>query len=117
MNAFIKQNGQKWLGRLAKNPKRFFISSMIFLSVSFIGSLIQGIFFPSQKTFTIKPPVLYSNSGISQNSASAQNTEMEKIVNELKLLKEKRDRNALQKEDSLRIEFLFNQYQQFKKSR
>jgi hypothetical protein len=39
---------------------------------------------------------------------------MEKIVDELKLLKEKRDRNALQKEDSLRIEFLFNRYQQLK---
>lgn len=116
MNAFIKQNGKKWLELVAKNPKRFFTYSMIFLSVSFIGSLIQGIFFPSEKTFTIKPPVLYSNRGISQNTASAQDTEMEKIVSELKFLKDKRDRNALQKEDSLRIEFLFNRYQQLKDS-
>lgn len=116
MNAFIKQTGKKWLDRVAKNPKRFFVYSMIILSISFIGSLIQGIYFPSQKTFTIKPPVLYSNSGISQNTVSAQDTEMEKIVNELKFLKEKRDRNALQKEDSLRIEFLFNRYQQLKDS-
>ncbi|SHK73521.1 hypothetical protein [Epilithonimonas mollis] len=114
MNAFIKQTGQKWLDRVAKNPKKFFVYSMIILSVSFIGSLIQGIFFPSQKTFTIKPPVLYSNKGISQNTASLKDKEMEKIVRELKLLKEKRDRNALQKEDSLRIEFLFNKYQQLK---
>jgi len=117
MNAFIKQTGKKWLDRVAKNPKRFFTYSMIFLSVSFIGSLIQGIFFPSQKTFTVKPPVLYSNSGISQNTACVQDTEMEKIVNELKLLKDKRERNALQKEDSLRIEFLFNRFQQLKNSR
>lgn len=117
MNAFIKQTGKKWLDRVAKTPKRFFTYSMIFLSVSFIGSLIQGIFFPSQKTFTIKPPVLYSNSRISQNTASVQDTEMEKIVSELKLLKDKRDRNALQKEDSLRIEFLFNRFQQLKNSR
>jgi hypothetical protein len=40
---------------------------------------------------------------------------MEKIVNELKLLKVKRDRKELQKEDSLRIEYLFNQYQKLKK--
>ncbi|MPS63862.1 hypothetical protein [Chryseobacterium sp.] len=111
MNDFIKQTGQKWLERVAKNPKRFYIYSMIFLSVSFIGSLIQGIFFPSQKTFTIIPPVLYSN------KASVQDTEMEKIVSELKLLKDKRDRNALQKADSLRIEFLFNRFQQLKNSR
>ena len=32
----------------------------------------------------------------------------------IKSLKAKRDRNALQKEDSLRIEYLFNQYQQLK---
>ncbi|WP_263603497.1 hypothetical protein [Chryseobacterium sp. PET-29] len=117
MNAFIKQTGQKFLERVAKNPKRFFVYSMIILSVSFIGSLIQGIFFPSQKTFTIKPPVLYSNSGISQNTVSAHDTEMEKIVSELKFLKDKRDRNALQKADSLRIEFLFNRFQQLKNSR
>jgi hypothetical protein len=42
---------------------------------------------------------------------------MEKIVGELKLLKTKRDGNALQKEDSLRIEFLFNRYQQLKDGR
>lgn len=117
MNAFIKQTGQKWLDRVAKNPKKFFTYSMIFLSISFIGSLIQGIFFPSEKTFTIKTPVLYSNNGISQNTASSQEEEMEKIVSELKLLKEKRDRSALQKEDSLRIEFLFTRYQQLKNNR
>ncbi len=117
MKAFIKQNGQKLLERVAKNPKKFFLYSMIILSISFIGSLIQGIFFPSEKTFTVKPPVLYSNNVISQNSASVQEKEMEEIVSELKLLKEKRDRNALQKEDSLRIEFLFNRFQQLKKNR
>lgn len=117
MNAFTKQTGQKWLERVAKNPKRFFTYSMIILSVSFIGSLIQGIFFPSRKTFTIKPPVLYSNTGIIQNSAFVKEKEMEKIVSEMKLLKEKRDRNALQKEDSLRIEFLFSRFQQLKNSR
>jgi hypothetical protein len=37
---------------------------------------------------------------------------MEKIVNELKILKMKRDRKELQKEDSLRIEYLYNQYQE-----
>jgi hypothetical protein len=39
---------------------------------------------------------------------------MEKIVNELKTLKVKRDQNALKKEDSLRIDYLFNQYQKLK---
>ena len=39
---------------------------------------------------------------------------MEKIVTELKSLKVKRDSHALQKEDSLRIEYLFNQFQKLK---
>ncbi len=117
MNAFIKQTGQKWLDRVSKNPKRFFMYSMIILSVSFIGSLIQGIFFPSETTFTIKPPVLYSKNEIGHNKASGRDRDMENIVSELKSLKEKRDRNGLQKEDSLRIEFLFNQYQQLKNKR
>lgn len=117
MNAFLKQTSKKWLERVAKNPKKFFVYSMIILSGSFIGSLIQGIFFPSETTFTIKPPVLYSKNEIKHNKASGQDKEMEKIVGEMKLLKEKRDRNALQKEDSLRIEFLFNRYRQLKNKR
>jgi len=117
MNAFLKQTGKKWVERLAKNPKRFFMYSMIILSVSFMGSLIQGIYFPSETTFTIKPPIIYSKNEIRHNKVSGQDKEMEKIVGEMKLLKEKRDRNALQKEDSLRIEFLFNRYQQLKNKR
>lgn len=114
MNALIKQTGQKWLNRATQNPKKFFTYSMVFLSVSFIGSLIQGIFFPSDNAFKIKPPVLYSKSGTAQNTNAGNEKEMEKIVTELKALKVKRDRHALQKEDSLRIEYLFNQYQQLK---
>ena len=114
MNALIKQTGQKWLNRASQNPKKFFTYSMVFLSVSFIGSLIQGIFFPSDTAFKIKPPILYSKNKIEQNTTKNNEKEMEKIVNELKSLKAKRDRNALQKEDSLRIEYLFNQYQQLK---
>ena len=117
MNALIKQTGQKWLNRATQNPKKFFTYSMVFLSVSFIGSLIQGIFFPSDTAFKIKPPILYSKNKIEQNTTKNNEKEMEKIVNELKSLKAKRDRNALQKEDSLRIEYLFNQYQQLKNDR
>ena len=87
---------------------------MVFLSVSFIGSLIQGIFFPSDNAFKIKPPILYSKSKMEQNTSVNNEKEMEKIVNELKLLKVKSDRKDLQKEDSLRIDYLFNQYQKLR---
>lgn len=117
MNAFFKNTVQKWLGWAVKNPKKFFIYSMVFLSLSFIGSLIQGIFYPSETAFKIKPPILYSKSQTTQTTFVNNNKEMEKIVNELKLLKVKRDRKELQKEDSLRIEYLFNQFQKLKNGR
>lgn len=114
MKTFIKNAGQKWVGWSVENPKKFFMYSMIFLSVSFIISIIQGIFFPSDMTFKIKPPILYSKSSVAQNNQTKNTKEMEKIVSELQLLKEKRDHGELLKEDSLRIEYLFNQYQNFK---
>ena len=114
MNTTLNQTGQKWLNWATQNPKKFFIYSMVFLSVSFIGSLIQGIFFPSDNAFKIKPPILYSKSKMEQNTNVNNEKEMEKIVNELKSLKVKSDRKELQKEDSLRIDYLFNQYQKLR---
>ena len=114
MNTALKQTGQKWLNWASQHPKKFFTYSMVFLSVSFIGSLIQGIFFPSDNAFKIKPPILYSKSKMEQNTNVKKKKEMEKIVNELKSLKVKSDRKELQKEDSLRIDYLFNQYQKLR---
>ena len=117
MNPTLKQTGQKCLGWAVQNPKKFFTYSMILLSVSFVISLIQGIFFPSDTTFKIKPPILYSKNQTAQTALVNNDKEMEKIVNELKLLKMKRDHQELQKEDSLRIEYLFNQFQKLKNGR
>lgn len=114
MNTSFKQAGHKCLQWMVRNPKKFFAYSMIFLSVSFVGSLIRGIFFPSETEFTIKPPVLYSKSQMVQTSTVNNEKEMKKIVEELKALKVKRDQKQLQKGDSLRIEYLFNQFQKLK---
>ena len=114
METTLKQTGQKWLNWAVQNPKKFFIYSMVLLSVSFIASLIQGIFFPSETAFKIRPPVLYSKNKTTQNLSENNDKEMGKIVNELKTLKIKRDQNALKKDDSLRIDYLFNQYQKLK---
>lgn len=114
MNAFVKKNGQKWLGWAVRNPKKFFMYSMVFLSVSFIISIVQGVFFASDTTFKIKPPVIYTKSSATQNTLPNNDKEMKKIISELQLLKSKRDKQDLRKEDSLRIEYLFNQYQHLK---
>lgn len=117
METAFKQQGQKWLQWTVQNPKKFFTYSMILLSFSFIGSLIQSIFFPSETAFKIRLPVLYSKSKSIQNLSVSNEKEMEKIVNELKDLKVKRDHNELKKEDSLRIDYLFNHYQKLKNGR
>ena len=114
MNTTLKQTGQKWLNWASQHPKKFFTYSMVFLSVSFIGSLIQGIFFFFFYAFKIKPPILFSKSKMEQNTSVNNEKEMAKIVNELKSLKVKSDHRELQKEDSLRIDYLFNQYQKLK---
>lgn len=114
MNTIFKHAGQKCLQWIVHHPKKFFTYSMIFLSISFIGSLIQGIFFPKETVFTIKPPVLYSKSQMPQTSTVNNEKEMKKIVEELGTLKVKRDQKQLQKEDSLRIEYLYNQFQELK---
>ncbi|SIT96112.1 hypothetical protein SAMN05660493_00784 [Epilithonimonas bovis DSM 19482] len=113
-NILNKLTEQKWMNWAVNNPKRFYIYSMVFLSVSFIGSLIQGIFFPSDNAFKIKPPAFYTKSVVTENGFKNNEKEMEKIVNELKILKTKRDQKTLLKTDSLRIEYLYNQYQQLK---
>jgi len=114
MGNSLKLTDQKWFHWVVNNPKKFFTYSMIFLSVSFIGSLIQGIFFPSDTAFKIKPPILYSKSQTTKNIIVNNDKEMGKIVNELKTLKIKRDQQTLEKKDSLRIEYLFNQFQKLK---
>ncbi|KFC20727.1 hypothetical protein [Chryseobacterium sp. FH1] len=114
MNTTLKLKGQKLLQWAVQNPKKFFTYSMILLSVSFIGSLIQGVFFPSKTAFKIRPPVLYSASEMSQDPSLNNDKKMGKIISELKTLKIKRDDHALEKEDSLRIDYLFNQYQKLK---
>lgn len=114
MGNSLKLTDQKWFHWVVNNPKKFFTYSMIFLSVSFIVSLIRGIFFPSDTAFKIKPPTLYSKSQTTKNLIVNNDKEMGKIVTELKSLKMKRDEQTLEKKDSVRIEYLFNQFQKLK---
>ena len=114
MTLSIKQNFQKAIGWAVNNPKRFFLYSMLFLTISYLGSIIQGIYFPTKIDFSIKAPPMYSGSDKTQKSFEARETEMQKIVEELKLLKIKKDNNGLLQKDSVRIEYLYNQFQKLK---
>ncbi|MDV2442584.1 hypothetical protein CMV00_02065 [Elizabethkingia anophelis] len=95
-----------------KHPIQFYKYTMIFLGLSFVVSIVQYFYFPSKMKFSFSPPPAFSNS--SKQKPKAKEIEMEKIVKELKTFKLKRDKSSLTKTDSLRIDYLFNQYQKLK---
>lgn len=97
-----------------KHPKQFFIYGMIFLSVSYFRMLIQGVFFPKKAEQSFKIPILYSKSDIEKGKITAKEKKIDKIMNELKLYQEKSKNNALTKEDTLRMNYLYNQYKNLK---
>ena len=121
MNIISKISQQIWFIWIVNNPKKVYIYSMIFLTASFIISMTYSIFTYSDNSnnsnliVTSSVPYAKSNENEINTIKMKQNTvKMEKIVNELKMFKEKNDRQLLTKEDSVRIDYLYNQYQNLK---
>ncbi|CAM3250267.1 hypothetical protein HX001_06455 [Empedobacter brevis] len=121
MNIISKISQQRWFIWIVNNPKKVYIYSMIFLTASFIISMTYSIFTYSDNSnnsnliVTSSVPYAKSNENEVNTIKMKQNTvKMEKIVNELKMFKEKNDRQLLTKEDSVRIDYLYNQYQNLK---
>ena len=59
-------------------------------------------------------PNMYSESDQVKAKMDESEKKMETVVKEMQLLKTKREKGPLTKNDSLRIEYLFNQYQTLK---
>lgn len=121
MNIISKISQQIWFIWIVNNPKKVYIYSMIFLTASFIISMTYSILTYSANSnnsnliVTSSVPYAKSNENEINTIKMKQNTvKMEKIVNELKMFKEKNDRQLLTKEDSVRIDYLYNQYQNLK---
>ena len=98
----------KWL---YANPKKFYTYAMTFLVLSFIGSTIWDIRLSQKADKNVIIPMLYEQSSkiIKQNENRQE--QMKNISEELKGYKAKRDLGSLSPSDSLRIEFLYEQYQ------
>lgn len=112
MNLKLKlQNGIVWI---KQHPIQVFKYSVILLILSFGVSLLQYFFSPNQSVFVAPIPSIYSKSENKKQELDNREIKMEKIVKELQQFKSKRDNEILQKSDSLRIDYLFNQYQQLK---
>ena len=104
--AKINQNQQ--------SVKKVYFYSIGILILTAILQISLSYFFPNEAPkFNI--PVSYKYSTITQKQAENEYA-MGKIVGELQNFKTKREHSVLNHEDSLRIEFLINQYNKIKKN-
>ena len=100
---------------MVNHPKKFYVFTMIFLIISYIGNITYSLYNERPtRLLTSKFPVVKIEENKTAINQQKIHERMKKIVSELQSLKVKRDNNSLIKQDSLRIEYLFNQYQRLK---
>ena len=110
----IKENLLRLKEWIYNHPKKVYRYVMVVLVISFGLIFIQYYFFTPQVSTGIKIPTMYSESDQVKADMEKSDQKMNVIVNELQSLKKKRESGPLSKNDSLRIEYLFNQYQTLK---
>lgn len=96
------------------HPKKVYRYVMVTLVISFGLIFIQYYFFTPILSSVNKIPTIYSESDQVRAEMDQSDQKMNGIVKELQSLKKKRESGPLSKNDSLRIEYLFNQYQTLK---
>ena len=110
----IKENLLRLKDWIYKNPKKVYRYVMVVLVISFGLIFIQYYFFTSKLSIVHKIPTMYTESDRVKAAMDKKDQKLNVIVNELQSLKKKRESGPLSKSDSLRIEYLFNQYQTLK---
>lgn len=99
---------------LMNHPKQVYTYVMILLTTSFGLIFLQYFYFTPRIFVTQTIPALYSQSDEARAHIEEDERKMGRIVKELQHLKMKREDGPLLKNDSIRIEYLFNQYQALK---
>ena len=107
-------NIKKWI---FSNPKKFYLYAMTLLVVSFVANTIFDIY--AYKTESKKPkliiPSLYKGTDMVASEYENRLKDMETIAQELAEFKTKHEQGAaFTPADSLRIEYLYEQYQTLK---
>lgn len=100
---------------IIQNPKKFYIYSMIILTISLIFNVWREIYYPpNYLSGMVQIPTIFSKSEkkieLLKKKQKESLDETKKILDELKQLGEKRKNNTLSKEDSIRVEFLMKKY-------
>lgn len=96
-----------------KRPKKFLISFLALLFLSSIFSIVREVYFPPKATFT-SIPMMYAKSDKEKAKFQLKEAELEKVMKELHYFQQKQQEIGLTKKDSLRIEYLYNEYKKLK---
>lgn len=102
---------------LYANPKRTFRYAILLLVASICFTTAKEIWFPSKIDNGIFPELFSQSDAYKKNydkKRSENQAEIQKVVTELKVLKDKMLKGKLSTRDSLRTEFLLNKYKQLK---
>lgn len=96
------------------HPKQFYIYSMGLILLSGVFSILQYMLFPPEPLKIVAPRTSAGKPDITVSKYNAKMNEMGQVVRELQIYKSKRDKMPLNHADSVRIEFLINQYNKLK---
>ena len=88
-------------------PKKILICSLVLLVLSGIFAVVREIYFPPKVTLT-SIPNFYTQSD------KEKEKRLEKVMKELHSFQEKEKMKSLTKNDSMRIEYLYNEYKKLK---
>ncbi len=106
-----KINKWKWA---RENPKKLYQYVMIFFGLLLVLNITLDFFVSKEKKQKDFLPMLYTKSDEAINQYTNKEKRLESIVEELKGLQIKREAGTLSSGDSLRVEFLYHQYQSLK---
>lgn len=107
----LKINKWKWA---RENPKKLYQYVMIFFGLLLVLNITLDFFVSKDKKQKDFLPILYTKSDEAINQYTNKEKRLESIVEELKGLQIKREAGTLSSGDSLRVEFLYHQYQSLK---
>lgn len=102
--------------KIKENPKRVYRFGMIVLSLSVVFHAVEYFVFPVKKVSIVSVPTFNTSNNPNPTLAKSEKTtnEIAVVVKELQQLKVKEENGLLTANDSVRIEYLFNKYQNLK---
>lgn len=96
-----------------RRPKKILYFFLGFLLLSSVFAIVKEIYFPPQTTFT-SIPMIYAESDKEKAKFQLKEAELEKVMKEIYQFQQKQKQVGLTKSDSVRIEYLYNEYKKLK---